>query len=89
MWGGSLDASHTESRLEASFSPADLMKIIEPQITHRAWTVDLRGGDAVQAFTKFDPLWGGDSTALLVVTSLPGTAELSIVLNVYRNRGPN
>jgi hypothetical protein len=83
--GGSMDSSHTETRLETSASPAELMKIVESQIIPRGWTVDVRAGDAVQAVTKFNPLWGGDSTALLLVTSLrPG--EVSIILNVYRNR---
>lgn len=80
-----MDSSHTETRLETSASPAELMKIVESQIIPRGWTVDVRAGDAVQAVTKFNPLWGGDSTALLLVTSLrPG--EVSIILNVYRNR---
>jgi len=86
VWGGSPDSSHTDTRLETFASPAELMKIIEPQITSRSWTADVRAGDAVQAVTKFNPLWGGDSTALLLVTALR-TGEVSIVLNVYRNRG--
>jgi hypothetical protein len=84
--GGSPDSSHTETRLETFASPAELMKIMESQIMPRGWIVDVRAGDPLQAVTKFNPLWVGDSTALLLVTSLrPG--EVSIMLNVYRNRG--
>jgi hypothetical protein len=85
VWGGSPDASHTETRLETFASPADLMKIMESQITPRGWTIDVRAGDPLQAVTKFNPLWVGDSTALLFVTSLRA-GEVSIILNVYRNR---
>jgi hypothetical protein len=85
VWGGTVDSSHTETRLETFARPADLMKIMESQITPRGWTVDVREGDAVQAVTKFNPYWGGDSTALLLVTSLP-TGDVSIILNVYRNK---
>ena len=86
VWGGSVGSSHTETRLETFVTPAELMKIMESQVTPRGWTVDIRAGDAMQAVTKFNPVWGGDSTALLLVTSLR-TGEVSIILNVYRNRG--
>jgi hypothetical protein len=86
MRGGSQDSSHAETRLDTFDSPAALMKIIEPQFAARGWMVDGRAGDAVQAITKFSPLVAGDSTALLMLTSLPGTREVSLILNVVRNR---
>jgi hypothetical protein len=85
MWGGAMDASRTETRLDTVLSPAGLMKIMEPQITTRGWAVDVRAGDTIQAATKFNPVWVGDSTAVLLVTRLP-TGEVSVILNVARNR---
>lgn len=87
MWGGTIDASHTETRFDTFASMAELMKIIEPQVIARGWTLDVRTGDALQAATKFNSPKGGDSTALLLLTSLPGIGKASAMLNVYRNRG--
>lgn len=84
--GGAFDSSHTETRLNSTSTPADLMKIIERQITARGWAVDLRAGDSMQAVTKFNPVVGGDSTAILILTALPGTSEVSVILNVLKNR---
>jgi len=86
IWGGTVDVSHTETRFATLATVAELMKIIEPQITNRGWTVDVRAGDSLLAVTKFSPSWGGDSTAVLLLTSFPGTGEVSVILNVFRNR---
>lgn len=84
--GGSVDYCHQEVRFQTFDSPAAIMKDFEPQFAKSGWTADVRGGDAVQAFTLFRPPAGGDSVALVVLTTIPGGNGLDFMLWVIRNR---
>ena len=84
--GGGPDFFQEDCRLETTSSPAALMSFIEPQITRIGWAVDVRAGDAVQAITKFKSPPGGDSTAIIYITMMPGSTETSVLVAVVRNR---
>ena len=84
--GGSVDSLRQVARFHTNRTPADLMKIIEPQIVAAGWTVDVRVSDPVQSVTKFNPPAPGDSTAILMLTSMPGMMGVDLTLHVVRNR---
>ena len=83
---GSVDYSVQEVRFQTFESPAAIMKDFEPQIAKSGWTADIRGGDKLQAFALFRPPAGGDSVALLVLTTIPGANGVDFALWVIRNR---
>jgi hypothetical protein len=84
--GASSDAFYQEARFETLDSPSTLMKTLELQFAKEGWVADIRGGDAVQAYTSFLPPGGVDYVVCLILTSIPGANATDSSIWAIRTR---
>jgi hypothetical protein len=80
--GGGPDHMLSKMRLQTSMAPNALMMHVQAQLSPDGWKLDVLAGDARQAVVRRSTSPTGDKSELWVLTSMPGTDEIDMVLIV-------